>query len=483
MSAKTASIAIFTGLACVVSLRVLLATASHKKPSAATSNKKFQSFLPDLAMDETEYTALLEQLIGEAEHVQNFPPEFVPKESRVVRHLVKKLEHLDKKRGGALEVEVVSFVEGRENLIVRYRSENPKAKTISLVGSHLDVVPADPKTWQRPPFKLSVEGDQLFGRGTTDCLGHVALLTLVMKQLGISKPKLGHHVVCVFIASEENDSIKGVGIDGLMKAGFLDELKNGSMLWIDASDSQPCMGTAGALQWKLTATGKRFHSGFPQNTVNSIELVNNALTALQSKFYEMFPPHPEEARYKFATPTTLKPTQLSSAAGSLNQIPPTASISGDIRLTPFHDVDVVVQSVNSIIADMNKDISALENIKELGPSSRFHGVAGVTPTVELEWLTKGDLHSMEGIACHIDSPGFHALVAAIEKVRGSSVPYSINGSLPLVRQMQRMGFDVQITGFGLSKTYHADNEYALLSDMVKGGEIVWLWIQQLERSL
>jgi acetylornithine deacetylase len=243
------------------------------------------------------------------------------------------------------------------------------------------------------------------------------------------------------------------------------------------------MGTAGALQWKLTATGKRGHSGFPQNTVNPIELVQNALTDLQAKFYAAFPPHPEEKKYKFATPTTLKPTQMASAPGSLNQIPPTATISGDIRLTPFYDVDVVVQKVNEIVQDMNKDLSKLERLDELGPSSRFHDVPGVTPKVELEWLTKGDLHSMEGIACHLDSPGFHALMFATEKVRGKAVPYSINGSLPLVRQMQREGFDLQITGFGLSKTYHADNEFALLSDMLKGGEIVWHWIDQLNRSL
>jgi acetylornithine deacetylase len=34
------------------------------------------------------------------------------------------------------------------------------------------------------------------------------------------------------------------------------------------------------------------------------------------------------------------------------------------------------------------------------------------------------------------------------------------------------GFDIQITGYGLSKTYHADNEYALLSDMMDAMQIL-----------
>ena len=32
--------------------------------------------------------------------------------------------------------------------------------------------------------------------------------------------------------------------------------------------------------------------------------------------------------------------------------------------------------------------------------------------------------------------------------------------------------DVQLTGFGLTSTYHADNEYALLSDMKSGFQVL-----------
>lgn len=49
--------------------------------------------------------------------------------------------------------------------------------------SHLDVVPADPTLWEVDPFKLTRDGDKLYGRGTTDCLGHVALITTLMTQV------------------------------------------------------------------------------------------------------------------------------------------------------------------------------------------------------------------------------------------------------------------------------------------------------------
>jgi len=79
------------------------------------------------------------------------------------------------------------------------------------------------------PFSLSIDGDKLRGRGTTDCLGHVALLTELMKKLGQTKPKLKSTVVAVFIANEENSSITGIGVDELVKDGLLQKLKDGPL--------------------------------------------------------------------------------------------------------------------------------------------------------------------------------------------------------------------------------------------------------------
>lgn len=53
-------------------------------------------------------------------------------------------------------MEHVTFVEGRGNLLLEYASEGAEG-TVAFVGSHLDVVPANPETWERNPFKLTVE--------------------------------------------------------------------------------------------------------------------------------------------------------------------------------------------------------------------------------------------------------------------------------------------------------------------------------------
>ncbi|KAI9916114.1 hypothetical protein PsorP6_018215 [Peronosclerospora sorghi] len=92
-------------------------------------------------------------------------------------------------------------------------------------------------------------------------------------------------VVCVLIAAEENSEIPGVGIEKLMESGKLDLIKNGPVIWVDFSDSQPCIGTAGVIFWTLKATAKLFHSGLPHLGINSIELGMDVLCKIQERFY------------------------------------------------------------------------------------------------------------------------------------------------------------------------------------------------------
>ena len=106
--------------------------------------------------------------------------------------------------GKDLQLETLEYTPNRPNLKITF---NPTGeKIVGFVGSHLDVVPANPETWSVDPFKLTVDGDKLYGRGTTDCLGHVALITVILMFLTKNRAlftKLKLKIVVVFIAAEE----------------------------------------------------------------------------------------------------------------------------------------------------------------------------------------------------------------------------------------------------------------------------------------
>ncbi|XP_050232166.1 acetylornithine deacetylase isoform X1 [Mercurialis annua] len=424
-------------------------------------------------LNKDSFVTLLRKIIGESKHLQNNPPELIPEEDRVVKHVLDTLlPYSTTTGGGPLIVNHVAYFPGRGNLIVEYPGTED-GKILSFVGMHMDVVTANPNDWEFDPFSLSIDGDKLRGRGTTDCLGHVALVTELMKRLAETKPKLKSTVVAVFIASEENSTITGVGVDALVKDGLLNKLKGGPLYWIDTADKQPCIGTGGMIPWKIHVTGKLFHSGLAHKAINALELAMEALAEIQSRFYKDFPPHPKEKIYGFATPSTMKPTQWSYPGGGINQIPGECTIAGDVRLTPFYNVADVKNKLQEYVDDINEN---LEKLGTRGPVSKY-----ALPDENMRGsLTVTFEEVMSGVACNLESRGFHVLCKATEKVVGHVAPYSITGSLPLIRELQDEGFDVQTSGYGLMATYHAKNEYCLLSDMCQGYRVFVSIIAQLE---
>ena len=61
--------------------------------------------------------------------------------------------------------------------------------------------------------------------------------------------------------------------------------------------------------------------------------------------------HPDEKRYQFTSPCTMKPTQIKCSEGSINQIPEWAEIRGDIRLTPFYNMRDCMKKVEEELND------------------------------------------------------------------------------------------------------------------------------------
>lgn len=147
-----------------------------------------------------------------------------------------------------------------------------------------------------------------------------------------------------------------------------------------------------------------------------------------------------EERYKYSTPSTMKPTQMTCSKNGLNQIPQACTISGDVRLTPFYKTEDVQAAVLKYVEEMNADLTT---IPTMGPVSKYElpvrGAVCVCACCVLVWLTvagvlrlqsgiKGKLTLrwadtvMPGVACNLDSPGFAALCDSVKAIKGDVKP-------------------------------------------------------------
>jgi acetylornithine deacetylase len=138
-------------------------------------------------------------------------------------------------------------------------------------------------------------------------------------------------------------------------------------------------------------------------------------------------------------------------------------------VAPFYDVKDVKKAIEGYVAEINATPSSIETPQAHGPHSKYNLVdEGKAAKLELTWLTNGE----NGIACNLESKGYRALMTATKKILGDAQPYSIGGSLPLIRDLQDSGFDVMISGYGMSSKYHADNEAASLSHFKEATQII-----------
>ena len=98
-------------------------------------------------LDKDSFVTLLSKLIGEAKYVQNNPPELIPEEDRVVKHVLEALlPYSTTTGGGPLVINHVTYYQGRGNIIVEYPGSVP-GNILSFVGCHMDVVTANPNDW------------------------------------------------------------------------------------------------------------------------------------------------------------------------------------------------------------------------------------------------------------------------------------------------------------------------------------------------
>eukprot|EP00127_Corallochytrium_limacisporum_P003063 Clim_evm19s145 gene=Clim_evmTU19s145 len=444
-------------------------------------------------LDTGLWLELLGSMVNEGEHLVNNPPAKVPKEDRAGRYVMEALQPYR----DVLKIEQFSYAENRTNIVITYEGTDPNLDC-SFVGSHMDVVDVELDKWKFEPFKFEEKDGIVYGRGTTDCLGHVALQCCLFQALARCKPKLKRSIRGVLIVDEEAGGDSNISVERLWEDGKLPFLKNGPFYWLDCADMMPNVGSGGCVSWRLTTTGVLCHSGFPNKGINAIEVGSWAMRRLQRAFYRAFPICPEEKEYGFEMSSSFKPTRVEACTNSLNQIPDKYVLEGDIRLIPFFDIRDAMKVLEVEAAQFSQpDVLRLfannDPAKDWTGSHDSHAIlkedqdkSGIVAEIDMEKVSEAKIElewlndPVDGLACDLHSEGFKAMESAVTSVLGSCHTLADTGTLPLVGNLRKQGLDVQTIGFGVEDAYHAHNEFARVKDFQNGYRILIKIIENLE---
>ncbi len=181
-------------------------------------------------------------------------------------------------------------------------SAGPSVPDGLIISGHIDTVPFEGQPgWTRNPLKMEIEGDRIYGRGTSDMKGFLA--QCVEASAAIDRKSLLRPLVFLFTADEE------VGYAGAEKvapelARLLGDVPPPRLAWIGEPTSyRVCHAHKSIVTFEITVDGRGGHSGTPDQGVNAIAVMGKVLEAIgrlqherasspDPRFVETFPEAP-----------------------------------------------------------------------------------------------------------------------------------------------------------------------------------------------
>ncbi|MEA2568816.1 MAG: hypothetical protein QOI24_817 [Acidobacteriota bacterium] len=103
--------------------------------------------------------------------------------------------------------EIIESAPGRGNLYARIKGKTAGGGL--LLMHHIDVMPAPPKGWSRPPFAAEILANQLYGRGTLDMKGIGICELAAFIDVARSGRTPEHDLVLLGVADEERGGALG----------------------------------------------------------------------------------------------------------------------------------------------------------------------------------------------------------------------------------------------------------------------------------
>lgn len=179
----------------------------------------------------------------------------------------------------------VLATKGIESLIVKdesgkkanlFASTGPKEQPGILLSGHTDVVPVAGQAWTLPPFEATLKDGRIYGRGTCDMKGFIALAIDAMldaADLTLTRP--------LQLALSHDEEVGCVGVRRLLDVLDLAPLRPFLCVIGEPTSMQFALGHKGKSSYRTYCRGQEAHSSLAPRAVNAIHLASDFIGALR----------------------------------------------------------------------------------------------------------------------------------------------------------------------------------------------------------
>jgi len=321
------------------------------------------------------------------------------------------------------EIVEIPYRDGQVNLWARIGPALPGG---IMLSGHVDVVPVEGQAWTRPPFRLTREGERLFGRGTTDMKGFVAAMLAAAERAG----RAGAMSAPLHLAISCDEEIGCLGVRPMID--HLHEAAPAPALVIvgEPTSLEVVTGHKAKMSLRAVCHGREGHSALAPHALNALHLAADLVGAVRALQEELAAGGPRDPAYD--VPFSTLHVGVLKGGTALNIVPQTAEMEIEIRALPEDRTE-------PLLARLRDAAAAIV-------------AATADPDAAIEIIETG---SYPGLDMATDRPGVHLALDLARKNATGKVAYGTEAGL----FAEGLGCDVVVCGPGDMAQGHKPDEF------------------------
>jgi len=324
--------------------------------------------------------------------------------------LIKHIEKYLKKHNIASRV-TFDITGEKANLFATIPGQDGNLQGGLILSGHTDVVPVEAQVWATDPFTAVIKNDRVYGRGTCDMKGFIAIvLSLIPTFLNLKLQKPLHFA----FSYDEEVGCHGVRvlIDDMKKAG----IKPAICIVGEPTLCEPIVAHKGIQVFRCRVHGKATHSSLTTKGCNAIHYAAKWIQWL-AEFADQLKLQDQD-KY-FDVPFTTLTTNLISGGTANNIIPSFCEFFFEFRQLPQVDPKCIRQKIETyireeLLKEMRKifkgakvECEALAFVPsfESKMDKKFVKMMGTTSIKKVSYATEAGLFQAADIPTIICGPG------------------------------------------------------------------------------
>lgn len=328
-----------------------------------------------------------------------------------------------------------------------YATVGPAVAGGVVLSGHTDVVPVDGQAWSSDPFTLTERDGRLFGRGTCDMKGFLALALAAVPAFAQGRQSRPLH-----LAFSYDEEVGCLGAPSMIRE-LVTELPSPLAVIVgEPTNMEVVSGHKGISTWRVTVTGHEAHSSLTHLGV-SANMVAVGLMARLRAIADALAAHHDAASLYHPPHATLT-IGLIQGGTAVNILARECSFVFDLRTPPGQDPDAIVAPFLAACAE-----------EDMALKQRFAD-AGVK--VERRSATPSFAPEIDGAAERL-----------ARRLAGDNGPARAAAYAAEAGQFQGAGFSTIICGPGSIEQAHQADEYMEVAQFERGAAFMTRLLEAL----